>query len=144
MPPRHRGSGRGKGLMRGGPSWHVGPSRYIPSPSFDSDPFQDWHDSYSSARHSVDLLPSYRHSYHSQHSHSHHSSHHSHSQSFNRSFDPNQYINTPPAAQNQLEQYENQNMDVDEDPDLEIPPSGSLAHPIEISSGSVSYAGLPY
>ncbi|MFS7945027.1 hypothetical protein Hanom_Chr06g00519101 [Helianthus anomalus] len=35
-------------------------------------------------------------------------------------------------------------MDVDEDPDLEMPPLGSPAHLIEISSGSTSYARSPY
>ncbi|MFS8001120.1 hypothetical protein Hanom_Chr13g01186491 [Helianthus anomalus] len=34
-------------------------------------------------------------------------------------------------------------MDVDEDPDLEMPPFGTPTHPIDISSGS-SYAGSPY
>ncbi|MFS8000104.1 hypothetical protein Hanom_Chr12g01174441 [Helianthus anomalus] len=35
-------------------------------------------------------------------------------------------------------------MDVDEDPDPVMQPSGSPAHPIKISSGSASYAGSPY
>ncbi|MFS7955680.1 hypothetical protein Hanom_Chr07g00645471 [Helianthus anomalus] len=35
-------------------------------------------------------------------------------------------------------------MDVDEDSDPIMPPSGSPTHPIEISSGSASYAGSPY
>ncbi|XP_021985282.1 histidine-rich glycoprotein-like [Helianthus annuus] len=141
MPPRVRGMGRGKGPMRGGPSGH------IPSHSHSSDPYHGSGNAYSSqpARHSVshDSSPSNHHSYHSHYSHqSHHSqqSHHSHSHSFHGSFDPNLYINTPPAAQNQLDQYN----EPDEDSDPEMPPSGSHMHPIEISSGSASYAGSPY
>ncbi|XP_021985010.1 leucine-rich repeat extensin-like protein 2 [Helianthus annuus] len=34
-------------------------------------------------------------------------------------------------------------MDLDEDPDPEMPPSGTLTHPIDISSGS-SFVGSPY
>ncbi|MFS8001393.1 hypothetical protein Hanom_Chr13g01189841 [Helianthus anomalus] len=35
-------------------------------------------------------------------------------------------------------------MESDEDPHPEMPLSGTPVHPIEISSGSASYAGSPY
>ncbi|MFS8023189.1 hypothetical protein Hanom_Chr16g01448521 [Helianthus anomalus] len=62
-----------------------------------------------------------------------------------------QYPPPPPntsPGQNQLEPEEHhdesQDMDVDEDQDPIMPPSGMPTHPIDISSGSTSYAGSPY
>ncbi|XP_022007939.1 extensin-like [Helianthus annuus] len=167
MLPRVKG--RGKGPMRGGPSSQAGPShRRTSSASFSSDLYDDWRHSLEPARRSVSLStsPSYHHSFgppqpdepqhshHSQHSlhshHSHHSyhpsshhsaSHHSYSQGY---FNPDDYINSP-AGFNPLGPDENflQDMDLDEDPDPEMPPSGTPTHPIDISSGS-SFAGSPY
>ncbi|XP_022040160.1 pyrroline-5-carboxylate reductase 1-like [Helianthus annuus] len=109
MPPRQRG--RGKGPMRGGPL------QLQPSHSHNSDHPQHSSESYSSQhlRRSV-----------SHHSHSHHSHH--------DSFDPNQYINSPPASQNQQ----------NDDSDPEMPPFGTNFHHIELSSDTTSYAGSPY
>ncbi|XP_022041118.1 protein transport protein SEC31-like [Helianthus annuus] len=139
MPPRIRGKGRGP--MRGGPSGHA------LSLSHSSEHHNLGHYGYSSnysssqpARQSVSHNSSPSHSHHSYHSHHSHQSHHSHSHSLHGSFDPSQYINTPPAAQNQLDQPN----EPDEDSDPEMQPSGSHMHPIEIPSGSTSYAGSPY
>ncbi|XP_022019912.1 leucine-rich repeat extensin-like protein 5 [Helianthus annuus] len=163
MPPHVRG--KGKGPMRGGPSSHAGPShRRTPSASFSSDSHDDWRHSLEPARRSVSLstLPSYHHSFgllqpdepqhshhsqHSLHSHSfHHSSHHSDShRSYSQGhFNPDDYINAP-TGYNPLgpEGHFLQDMDMDDDPDPQMPPSGTPTHPIDISSGS-SFAGSPY
>ncbi|XP_021990802.1 extensin-like [Helianthus annuus] len=114
MPPRQRGMR--KGPMRGGPS------RQLPSHSYNSDPPQYSNESHSSqpARHSVSHHPS----------HSHPSRSHSHRDSF----DPHQYINSPPPSQNQQ----------DDGSEPEMPPSGTNLHPIELSIDTASYAGSPY
>ncbi|MFS8003754.1 hypothetical protein Hanom_Chr13g01217631 [Helianthus anomalus] len=143
--------------MRRGMHSQAGPShRCTPFASFSSDPYDDSRHSLEPARRFVSLStsPSYHHSFgpqqpeepqnphHSLHSHrshysSYHSSHHSHSQGH---FD---YINAP-ACHNLLgpEDHFPEDMDVDEDPDPAMPPSGTPTHPIDISSGS-SFAGSP-
>ncbi|KAF5787145.1 hypothetical protein HanXRQr2_Chr10g0449541 [Helianthus annuus] len=149
--------------MRGRHDHEAGPShRRTPSASFSSDPYDDWRHSLEPVRRSVSLStsPSYHHSFgpqqpdepqgshHSQRSvHSHHSQHFSHQSSpFQGHFDPNDYINAP-AGHNLLGPEDHypkyQDMDVDDDPDLVMPPSGTPTHPIDISSG-FSFAGSPY
>ncbi|MFS7964162.1 hypothetical protein Hanom_Chr08g00746971 [Helianthus anomalus] len=109
-----RRRGMGKGPMRG-----RGPSKPQPSHSHHSK-----HSEHSNESH---LSQPTRHPY-SHHSHSHHS--HSHHDSFHAS----NYLNSPYLSQNQL----------DNDSDPKMPPSGSNQHPIELSSDTASYAGLPY
>ncbi|MFS7893578.1 hypothetical protein Hanom_Chr00s000984g01670981 [Helianthus anomalus] len=139
--------------MRGGPSSQAGPShRRTPSALFSSDSYEDGRHSLEPVRLSVSLStsPSYHHSFGPQQSHeSHHSqrslhshhSRHSHSQGH---FDPNDYINSP-AGHNLLgpEDHFSEDMDVDEDTDPAMPPSGTPTHPIDIYSGS-SFARSPY
>ncbi|MFS7966957.1 hypothetical protein Hanom_Chr09g00780101 [Helianthus anomalus] len=101
------------------------PSRLVPSPSHQSEHFQHLGESHSSqpTRHSVS-----HHSSHSQHSH------YSYFHSYHDSFDPNQYINSPPPSYNKK----------DNDSDPEMPPSGTNLHPIGLSSDTTSFAGSPY
>ncbi|KAJ0451568.1 hypothetical protein HanHA300_Chr15g0569011 [Helianthus annuus] len=165
MPPRIRGrGGRGKAPMRGRHDHKEGPShRRTPSASYSSEPREDWRTYLEPARCSVSLgtSPSYHNSFgpqqeeEPQDSHySHHSlqrsgSHHSFQNPtpyFQSRFKPIDQINEP-AGHNPLgpEDHfpEYQDMDVDDDLDPTMPPSGTPTHPIEISSGS-SFAGSPY
>ncbi|MFS7987835.1 hypothetical protein Hanom_Chr11g01027521 [Helianthus anomalus] len=102
-----------------------GPSRLLPSPSHHLE-----HSQHSSELH---LSQPARHSVSHHSSHSHHS-YHSCSHSYHDSFDPAQYINSPPLSQNQQ----------DNRSDQEMPPSGTNLHPIELSCDTTSYAGSQY
>ncbi|XP_021998297.1 early nodulin-75-like [Helianthus annuus] len=165
IPPRVRGrGGRGRTPILTRNDHEAGPShRRTPSASYGSSPHEDWRTYIEPARHSVSLSfsPSYHHSFgphqEDEPNDSHHSyiplqrsgSHHSFQNStpyFQSQFNPMNRIEEP-EGHNPLGPtdhfLEYQNMDVDEDPDPEMPPSGTPTHPIEISSRS-SFHGSPY
>ncbi|XP_022019511.1 leucine-rich repeat extensin-like protein 5 [Helianthus annuus] len=135
----------------------------MPSANFSSSPHEDWRTYLEPARHSVSLSSSssYYHSFGPQQDEDHHDSHHSfillkrsgsHSSFknptpfFQSRFNPMNQVQEPegPNRLGPVDHYpEMQDMEMDEDPDPEMPPSGTPTHPIEISSGS-SFRGSPY
>ncbi|XP_022031410.2 leucine-rich repeat extensin-like protein 5 [Helianthus annuus] len=164
MPPRVRGrSGRGKAPMRGRHDHEAGPShRRTPSATFSSDSHPDWRNYLEPTRRSISLSssPSYDNSFGPQQEDEPHDSHHSciplQRSDFHHSFqNPTPYFHSrfkmkqidEPMGHNPLgpaDHYpEFQDMDVDNDPDPEMPPFGTPTHPIKISSGS-AFHGSPY
>ncbi|XP_022030597.1 early nodulin-75-like [Helianthus annuus] len=165
MPPRVRGRvGRGKASVLTRNDHEAGPShRRTPSASLGSSPHEDWRTYLEPVRCSVSLSssPSYHDSsglhQNDESDHSHHSfiplqrsgSHHAFQ-------DPTPYFQSRFNPMNQIQEPEGQNplgpadhnpemqdMEMDEDPDPEMLPTGTPTHPIEISSGS-SFHGSPY
>ncbi|XP_022016262.1 WAS/WASL-interacting protein family member 2-like [Helianthus annuus] len=165
MPPRVRGRGRGgKAPILTRNDHEAGPShRRTPSASIGSSPHEDWRTYLEHARHFVSLSssPSYHDSFgllqNNESDHSHHSfiplqcsGSHSAFQDptpyFQSRFNPVNQVKGPegPNPLGPVDHYpEMRDIESDEDPDPEMPPSGTPTHPIEISDGS-SFHGLPY
>ncbi|XP_022002995.1 leucine-rich repeat extensin-like protein 3 [Helianthus annuus] len=160
---RGRG-GRGKAPILTRNDYEAGPShRLTPSATLSSSPHEDWRSYLEPARRLVSLSssPSYHHSFGPHQDEEPHDSHHSfiplQRSGYHSSFqNPTPYFQSRFNPMNQVQEPEGpnplgpadhfpeiRNMDVDEDPDPEMPPSGTPTPPIDISSGS-SFHGSPY
>ncbi|XP_022003722.1 WAS/WASL-interacting protein family member 1-like [Helianthus annuus] len=155
MPPRMRGRGRGQGAYAAPNDHEAGPShRRTPSGSHNTDTQNLWRSFTEPARHSVSLStsPSIPHSFGPQSENEPHNSHQSYiplqghqspfdhpSPVFQGLYNPADYLDVPMGF-NPLgpeDHFSGDNaMDVDEDTDPSMPPSGTPNHPIEISDGS--------
>ncbi|XP_021992152.1 leucine-rich repeat extensin-like protein 2 [Helianthus annuus] len=155
MLPRMRGRGRGN-------DHEAGPShRRTPSGSHNTDARNLWRSFTEPARHSASLStsPSIPHSFGPQSENEPHNSHQSYiplqghqspfdhpSPVFQGLYNPADYLDVPMGF-NPLgpeDHFPGGNpMDIDEDTDLSMPPSGTPNHPIEISDGS-PFVGSPY
>ncbi|KAJ0905578.1 hypothetical protein HanPSC8_Chr07g0295551 [Helianthus annuus] len=162
MPPRMRGRGRGQGAYVAPNDHEAGPShRRTPSGSHNTDAQNLWRSFTEPARHSVSqsTSPSIPHSFGPQSENEPHNSHLSYiplqghqspfdqpSPVFQGLFNPADYLDVPMGF-NPLgpeDHFPGDNaMEVDEDTDPSMPPSGTPNHPIEISDGS-PFVGSPY
>ncbi|XP_021995227.1 pollen-specific leucine-rich repeat extensin-like protein 3 [Helianthus annuus] len=162
MPPRMRGRGRGQGAYVAPNDHEAGPShRRTPSGSHNTDAQNLWRSFTEPARHSVSqgTSPSIPHSFGPQSENEPHNSHQSYiplqghqspfdqpSPVFQGLFNPADYLDVPMGF-NPLgpeDHFPGDNaMEVDEDTDPSMPPSGTPNHPIEISDGS-PFVGSPY
>ncbi|KAJ0598268.1 hypothetical protein HanHA89_Chr04g0163931 [Helianthus annuus] len=162
MPPRMRGRGRGQGAYVAPNDHEAGPShRRTPSGSHNTDAQNLWRSFTEPARHSVSqsTSPSIPHSFGPQSENEPHNSHKSYiplqghqspfdqpSPVFQGLFNPADYLDVPMGF-NPLgpeDHFPGDNaMEVDEDTDPSMPPSGTPNHPIEISDGS-PFVGSPY
>ncbi|XP_021984911.1 early nodulin-75-like [Helianthus annuus] len=165
MTPRVRGRGvRGKAPVLTRNDHEAGPShRRTPSATLTSSPHEDWRTYLEPARRSVSLSssPSYHHSFGPQQDEEHQDSHRSFIP-LQRSGSGSSFPNPTPFFQsrfnpmNQVQEQEGpnplgpadhypkmQDMEMDKDPDPELPPTGMPTHPIEISRKS-SFHGSPY
>ncbi|XP_035836896.1 basic salivary proline-rich protein 2-like [Helianthus annuus] len=162
MPPRIRGRGRGQGAYATSHDHEAGPShRRTPSGSHNADARNLWRSIAEPARHSASLStsPSIPHSFGPQSENEPHNSHQSYiplqghqspfdnpSPVFQGLYNPAEYLDVPMGF-NPLgpeDHFPGGNaMDVDEDTDPSMPPSGTPNHPIEISDGS-PFVGSPY
>ncbi|KAF5782675.1 hypothetical protein HanXRQr2_Chr11g0498781 [Helianthus annuus] len=158
MPPRVRG--RGRGGFATSHDHEAGPShRRAPSASHNTAAHDLWRSFAEPARHSVSLStsPSLPHSYgpHSENgphdSHGsfiplHQSPHHYPAPAYQGLYNPDAFLDEP-VGHNPLgpeDHFSGGNeMEVDEDTDPSLPPSGTPNHPIEISDGS-PYRGSPF
>ncbi|KAJ0920031.1 hypothetical protein HanRHA438_Chr05g0236381 [Helianthus annuus] len=156
MPPRVRG--RGRGGFATSHDHEAGPShRRTPSASHNTAAQDLWRSFAEPARHSLSTSPSLPHSFGP---HSENEPHHSH-QSFiplpqspydyptpvyQGLYNPDAYLEEP-VGHNPLRPEDHfsggNEMEVDEDTDPSMPPSGTPNHPIEISDGS-PFRGSPY
>ncbi|XP_035834288.1 MAPK-interacting and spindle-stabilizing protein-like [Helianthus annuus] len=162
MPPNMRGRGRGQGAYVAPNDHEAGPShRRTPSGSHNTDAQNLWRSFTEPARHSVSqsTSPSIPHSFGPQSENEPHNSHQSYiplqghqspfdqpSPVFQGLFNPADYLDVPMGF-NPLgpeDHFPGDNvMEVNEDTDPSMPPSGTPDHPIEISDGS-PFVGSPY
>ncbi|XP_021985011.1 nuclear cap-binding protein subunit 3-like [Helianthus annuus] len=158
MPPRVRGRGRGDNAPIFTSHDHeAGPShRRTLSVTMSTSPQEDWRTYLEPARRSVSLSSSlwYHHSFRPQSENEPNDSRHSflplQRSSSHRAFeDPAPYFQSRFNPVNQVQEpvgfnpsrpedhfSDDHAMDMDDDPDSEMPPSGTPTHPIEISDGS--------